>query len=240
MVTMPPATTRNGGGRPAATALTVLLDIAAPIIVFYGLRWAGQGVFLALIAGAIAPALSMVLKVTKDRRVDGLAVAVLAVLLLSAGVSLIDGSPRFLAAKDSVLTAAWGGWFFISLRARRPLTFRFSRPMLEGRKVFDFRGRREVAPIGESWDQLWQRSPPFRRVWTVTTVIWGLALLLDAAVRVATAYTLPIDSVPAVGGAIWIVTLVALQVITNIYFLRGGLWTVLLGEAKPGLPPLKR
>ncbi|MDQ6874289.1 MAG: hypothetical protein M3042_04385 [Actinomycetota bacterium] len=220
----------------------MLLDLAAPIIVFYGLRWAGQGVFLALTAGAIAPALSMLLKVAKDRRVDGLAVAVLAVLLLSAGVSLLDGSPRFLAAKDSVLTSAWGGWFFLSLRAKRPLTFRFSRPMLEGRKVFDFRGRRWVPPSGESWDQMWRRSPQFRRIWVVTTVIWGIALLLDAAVRVAMAYSLPIDSVPAVGGAVWIVTLVALQIITNIYFLRSGLWTVLLGKSTRinGVPAVAR
>jgi hypothetical protein len=209
----------------------VVLDLAAPIIVFYGLRWAGVGVFVALISGAIAPALSMLVKVTEDRRVDGLAVAVLGVLLLSAGVSLIDGSPQFLAAKDGVLTAAWGGWFFISLRGTRPLTFRFSRPLLEGRKVFNFRQRRWAPPSGESWDQLWQRSPRFRRIWTVTTVIWGVALLIDAAVRVAMAYTLPIDSVPGLSGALWIVTLVALQIITNIYFLRSGLWTVLLAEA---------
>ena len=65
----------------------------------------------------------------------------------------------------------------------------------------------------------------------MTTVIWGVALLIDAAVRVAMAYTLPIDSVPGLSGALWIVTLVALQIITNIYFLRSGLWTVLLGEA---------
>ena len=102
----------------------MVLDLAAPIIMFYGLRWAGVGVFVALIAGAIAPTLNMLVKVTKDRRVDGLAAAVLGVLLLSAGVSLIDGSPQFLAAKDGVLTAAWGGWFFISLRGTRPLTFR--------------------------------------------------------------------------------------------------------------------
>src|SRR5664280_259704 len=75
----------------------------------------GAGVFVALIAGAIAPTLSMLVRLTKDRRVDALAVAVLGVLLLSAGVSLIDGSPQFLAAKDCVLTAAWGGWFFLSL-----------------------------------------------------------------------------------------------------------------------------
>jgi hypothetical protein len=77
---------------------------------------------------------------------------------------------------------------------------------------------------------VWQRSPRFRRIWTVTTVIWSVALLIDAAVRVAMAYTLPIDSIPGFSGALWIVTLLALQIITNTYFLRSGLWTVLLAE----------
>lgn len=230
MVTTVPVTSGNPAHRSAATALTVVLDLAAPIIVFYGMRLAGASVFVALIAGAIAPTLSMLVKLTKDRRVDALAVAVLGVLLLSAGVSLIDGSPQFLAAKDCVLTAAWGGWFFLSLHGPRPLTFRFSRPLLEGRKVFDFRQRRWAPPSEESWDQVWQRSPRFRRIWTVTTVIWGVALLIDAAVRVAMAYTLPIDAIPGLSGALWIVTLLALQIITNIYFLRSGLWTVLLAE----------
>ena len=73
----------------------------------------------------------------------------------------------------------------------------------------------------------------FRRIWTVTTVIWGVALLIDAAVRVAMAYTLPIDAIPGLSGALWIVTLLALQTVTNIYFLRSGLWTVLLAETGP-------
>jgi hypothetical protein len=132
-----------------------------------------------------------------------------------------------------VLTAAWGGWFFLSLHGPRPLTFQFTRPLLERRKVFDVRQRRWVPPSEESWDQVWQRSPRFRRIWTVTTVIWGVALLIDAAVRVAMAYTLPIDAIPGLGGALWIVTLLALQIITNIYFLRSGLWNVLLAETDP-------
>ena len=79
-----------------------------------------------------------------------------------------------------MLTAAWGGWFFLSLHGPRPLTFRFSRPLLEGRKVFDVRQRRWVPPSEESWDQVWQRSTRFLRIWTVTTVIWCVALHIDA------------------------------------------------------------
>lgn len=141
---------------------------------------------------------------------------------------LIIGSPRFLVAKDGVLTAAWGGWFLISLHGRWPLTFRYTRPLLEGRQVYDRRRRRWAPPIGQSCDQLWERSPCFRRVWKVTTLIWGVALLVDAAARGAMAYTLPVDSVPGLSAALWIATLVLLQIITNLHFLRSGLWDILL------------
>jgi hypothetical protein len=42
------------------------------------------------------------------RRIDALAVTAVILLVLSAGVSVIAGSPRFLLAKDALLTAVWG------------------------------------------------------------------------------------------------------------------------------------
>lgn len=218
----------RSAGRPA---LSLLINLVAPIALYYGLRSAGASIYLALIVGAVAPALSTVVIAIKYRRVDGLAVAVLAMLAVSTGVSLIGGSPRFLLAKDSLLTAAWGAWFIVSLHTQRPLTFRFTRPLLEGRKVFDPVTHTRIAPTPQSWDELWVSKPRFRRAWRVTTVIWGAAMLLDAAVRVIMAYTLPADLVPGLAGALWPVTFIALQVITNVYFVRCGLWLILLGEA---------
>lgn len=218
----------RSAGRPA---LSLLINLVAPIALYYGLRSAGASIYLALIVGAVAPALSTVVIAIKHRRVDGLAVAVLAMLAVSTGVSLIGGSPRFLLAKDSLLTAAWGAWFIVSLHTQRPLTFRFTRPLLEGRKVFDPVTHTRIAPTPQSWDELWVSKPRFRRAWRVTTVIWGAAMLLDAAVRVIMAYTLPADLVPGLAGALWPVTFIALQVITNVYFLRCGLWLILLGKA---------
>jgi hypothetical protein len=52
---------------------------------------------------------------------------VLTLLVLSAGVSVLAGSPRFLLAKGAALTAVWGTWFLLSLRGRRPLTFSAAR-----------------------------------------------------------------------------------------------------------------
>lgn len=61
----------------------------------------------------------------------------------------------------------------------------------------------------------------------MTTLIWGVALLIDAVIRVVMAYTLPINLVPGLGGALWPVTFVVLQVITNVYFVRSGFWMIL-------------
>jgi len=69
----------------------------------------------------------------------------------------------------------------------------------------------------------------------VCTVIWGSAILADAVVRVVMAYTLPIGLVPALGGALWPVTFISLQFVTNVYFARSGFWRILrTGAAAPG------
>ena len=215
---------------------TAVFDLAAPAIVYYGLRWASVDIVPALIAGVVPPVGNAVVQAIRRRRIDALAAAIVTLLLLSAAVSMIAGNPRFLLAKEAVLTAVWGAWFLLSLRRRRPLTFRFTRPLLEGRRVFDFSTRMWVAPTSQTWDELWERVPQFRRIWRVTTVLWGAAFLLDAVARVAAAYTLPVNDVPAAASALWLVTFVLLQIVTNLYWAHTGLWNVLRGShtAQPG------
>lgn len=210
----------------APSALTVLFDLAAPIALYYGLRSAGVGTVPSLVAGTAPPAGSAIVHAIRHRRIDALAVTVLILLVLSAGLSAIAGSPRFLLAKDAVLTAVWGTWFLLSLRGRRPLAFRFTRPLLEGRRIFDPQTRTWSASTERSWDELWELVPRFRRIWQVTTVIWGAALLFDAALRVVMAYAPPLNDVPALAGALWLVTFVLLQIVTNAYLVRSGLWSM--------------
>jgi hypothetical protein len=205
-------------------------DVVAPIALYYRLRSLGVGVWLALVAGAAAPAMSALAGLITRRRADGLGLSVMALLLLGAAVSLLTGSPRVLLARDGWLTGAWAIWFLLSLRARRPVTFVFSQPLLEGRRVFDPATRRWVAPRAVSWDALWDEVPRFRHIWRVTTVIWGAALLADAVTRLVMAWTVPISVVPGLGGALWPVTFVILQVITNVYFARSGFWLILRGQ----------
>jgi hypothetical protein len=212
---------------------TLIIDMVAPIAIYYGARAAGGSIWLALVASAVPPAASALAGILARRRVDAMGFLVLAALAASAVLSLLTGSPRALLARDGLLTGAWAAYMYLSLVARRPATFVISRPLLEGRRVFDQASRSWVPPAGRSWDDLWDQMPRFRRIWRTCTVIWGTAILADAVIRVAMAYTLPVGLAPALGGALWPVTFLVLQVITNIYFLRSGFWRILRDGADP-------
>ena len=196
--------------------LTLGLNLAAPIALYYGLRAAGVGIYPALIVGAMMPALGVVIKLIRRERLDFLGLYMM--------TTLLTGSPRFLLAKDGWLTGMSGVWMLLSVRSQRPLTFLFARPLLESVTV------KMVGSADASWDTLWECVSRFRHIWHLATIIWGLALLVDAALRIVMAYTLPVDLVLGLGGALWPVTFVVLQVITNVYFARAGFWLILRGE----------
>src|SRR5690606_28382061 len=96
----------------------------------------------------------------------------------------------------------------------RPLAYQFTRPLLEGR----------LGMQGPPWEVLWEREPRFRRIWRVSSVMWAVATLADAVLRVVMAYTLPVNSVPALQMGLFIVTGLLMQVVTNVYYMRAGLW----------------
>lgn len=211
-------------GRPEGRAIKphlalarLVFDIAAPIVVYYVLRSEGASYELALLAGAVLPAVGSVVTLMSQRRADPVATLMVASMLSALVGSLIAGSPRFLLAKDGLMTGLWGGWFLASARGGRPAALLFARPLMEGMRMF----------AGRSWDVLWATEPQFRRIWRASTVMWGVGVLLDAAIRVAISYTLAIDQVPAIGAALYPVTFVVLQAITNVYYMRAGLYLLL-------------
>lgn len=195
----------------------IVFDIGAPIALYYLLHGAGVSNLVALLAGAALPVPGALYKLLVKRRLDLVALVVVATIALSAGLSLIAHSPRFVLAREGLITGLWGIWFIASIRARRPAAFVLARPLMEGRRVFAAR----------SWDSLWDGEPAFRRIWRTSSVIWGCAMLVDAVVRVVMSYTLPVSVVPALGGALWPVTFVLIQVVTNVYYRQAGLYRIL-------------
>ena len=206
--------------RKLGKAVAVVADFAAPVALFYGLRAAGVGLYATLLVSAALPAAVALIRLVRSRRVDQLAVYTVTMMTLSTAVSLIAGSPRFLLARDAWLTGVTGAWFIVSARTARPLALLYTRPLLERRRI----PRHVPDDRSRDWDQLWARLPAFRRVWRVGSVLWGIALLADAVVRVVMAYSLPVDAVPALNTVLYVVTTLLLIVVTNVYYAISGLY----------------
>jgi hypothetical protein len=203
-------TTRHGG---TVALVVAVADVVVPIALYYVCRGLGLSELHALLVSSVAPIVSFAAQGVVTRRVDGLALFIGAVLVLNIAVALTAADPRTLLARDGWITGLAGLFFLASLRAGRPFVFTIARPLAEGR----------LGPPGEDWDSVWDRVPLFRHVWRVLTVLWGIGLLADAAIRVVVAYTLPVDVVPAANGVQYAVVYLLLQVITQVYLRSCGL-----------------
>lgn len=182
---------------------SLVLNVATPLAVFYGLRAAGAGLWWAVLASAVPPMLEALLTVVRERRVGMLGILVLTMVALGAALSAVTGSPRFMFAKDGWMTGIVGLVFLATLRGQ-PIIYRILSSVAKG----DRRAQLERS---------WQASPTFRHVMRLLTAVWGVGLLLDSVVRVVLAYTLPIDSVMLVTTLQYVVLFVALEIFSRRY-----------------------
>lgn len=202
-------------------------DFGAPVVAYYLLRAAGVGTVVALVAAAALPALSVAVVAVRHRRFDRAGGFSLAMVVVGVLAALITGSVRLVFAKEALFTLAAGTWFLVSARTRSPASLALSRPLL-----------RYVTSPGVSWDELWDKEPRFRRIWRVSSVVMGVGLVTDALVRAWIAYALPVEAVPAVTTAQYVVFTALMLAITNVYQGRAGLFRLLrLGPAGAEGPP---
>ena len=192
-------------------------DLLAPTALLYVVLWRGGSLYLALLASASLSAVTALVSYRRGAGNSRFAPYMLAMTLAGFAIALVTGSDRFLLAKESVLTAMLGLWFLLSIWQERPLTYQFTRPLLEGRSWFQH---------GPPWELLWEREPRFRHIWRVSSLIWAVALFLDAGLRVVMAYTLPVNAVPALQTGLMIATTLLMQPITWMYYQRSGLWAM--------------
>jgi hypothetical protein len=207
------APARPAPARPAPNPADVarslrplLLDVGVPVGGYYLLHAGfGLSIWLSLALSSIAPAARAVGGVLAERRLNVLAVLMLAVNLAGIAVSFLTGDPRAMIAKDSVISSVIAFAILGSVVARRPL-------MSAGLKPFMTRGTPERTA---AWDRLSARSPRFRRFEMLFSVIWGFALLADCVARLVGAYTLPVPTM------VWLSTVLTLGAV-GVGILAGG------------------
>ena len=169
-------TTPAKGGQLRSIAMIVIFDVAAPLVAYSMLRSAGMTAVAALLLSGVFPALGVTIGVIQHRRLDVVGALVLAGIVVGTVLGLISHSARLLLVEGSVPTAVFGVACLVSLWARHPLMFSFAR---------EFTGPDTAQ--GQEMTRLWQYEG-YRRVFRVITAVWGVAFLLEAALRVVIVY----------------------------------------------------
>lgn len=160
----------------------------------------GLSNLLALACGAGLSALIVVADMAWHRRVNALALIVLLTLVLAVIVSLISGNARVTLARDCVITGGLGLVFLGSLTRRRPLVFHLLAPLVAVRE-----------PGGRpAFDHRFDHSPELRSALRVTTAVWGVVLLGDAALRLLAVVLLSVTAAATAATALTITTMVIL------------------------------
>ena len=185
------ATTPGAGLGQALKPL--LVDVALPLAIYYALRdGAGLSLWLSLALSSVVPAIRSVAGLAVERQVNLLAALMLAVNVAGIAVSFWTGDPRLMIAKDAVISSVIAFALLISAGAGRPL-------MTAGLEPFVTRGQ---SGRTATWNRLRAGSARFRSLERRFTVIWGLALLADCAVRLWGALTLPVGTMAWLGTVI--------------------------------------
>jgi intracellular septation protein A len=158
---------------------TILFNVALPLLTYFILTDRGVPAVPALLASGGWPVIDLGLTFAVRRRLDEFAVFTLIFIVLGVVTGLGFNSARLVLVKESVVTGLFGVVALASLTLSRPLMFYF------GRKFATDGSTEAVA----AWNALWQ-YPSFRRVQRVITVVWGVAFVAEALLRIALSYAL--------------------------------------------------
>jgi hypothetical protein len=181
-------------------------DIGLPLVAFYGLHLAGATDWAGLLTASAAAAVRLVWGVVRDRRVNPFAAVMLVVFGVGLALALIGGDPRFLLLKDSMTTAAVGLTFLITTLLGRPLTYAAMQSFNPAKAAY--------------LAQRYQTDPRVRHGYRLTSLVWGVGLLVEATVRVPLIYLLPVSVMVAVSQAMMIAAFVLLIGWTSWYSRR--------------------
>jgi len=178
---------------------TLVVDLVLPIGGYYLLRQFGVDEWIALAAGGAVSGLVLVAGIVRSRRVDGTAVFMLGLFAFGLLTLLLTGDERFAIAKDSLISLVLGLLFLGSLLTARPLLLVL------------------VAKTAPAVVARYEDSPAVRRTVRFATLLWGVGLLADAALRVVLVYTLPVD-VMVLGSPLLTVLVIAVLIVVTRWY----------------------
>lgn len=165
---------------------TVLLDVAPPLVAYYGLRAAGQSEYVALITATVVSGVRVGYGVVRTRRLDPFAAYLLMTFGLSLAVGLATTNPTTILVGNTLVNGLGGLVFLGSCVVGTPLT------QVVGER---FRDPADAVPTAVE-------AARARRVHVALSAMWGIGLLVDVVARLVVIAHLSVDAANAVNSAI--------------------------------------
>ena len=102
---------------------TILLDVAPPLVAYYGLRAAGASEYAALISATVVSGIRVIYGVVKSRRLDPFAIYLLLTFGLSLAVGLATTDPKSILVGNTFVNGI-GGLLFLFVLLQRTVVRR--------------------------------------------------------------------------------------------------------------------
>ncbi|RUS12849.1 hypothetical protein BC937DRAFT_86879 [Endogone sp. FLAS-F59071] len=160
--------------------IKLIINVGLPILVYYLIK-SYMAAIWALLISSIPPLLMTIFSLVKNRRVDALSFLIVVGFALSAILAIIDGDPRLLLLRESAVTCLIGLVFLVSLIpitigkfVNRPIVLKISEDSFPMPPII-FADGTEMSRT--EW--FWQNFASYRRDIRISTVVWGVGLLLE-------------------------------------------------------------
>jgi hypothetical protein len=196
------------GARGAGIGLEILFNFVLPFLVYISCE-SRLGQVHALMAASAPPIAWALIEFIRRRRVDALSILVLAGVGLSLLVYAGGGSVRLLQLREKLVTAAVGLVFLGSAAIGRPLMYQLGRAAV---------GRRNPSELGEF--EAAKEDVHFRRSLTILTLVWGSALVAEAALATVLVFALSVRHYLLVGPVLGYATMGAVGCWSFFYVRR--------------------
>jgi hypothetical protein len=167
--------------RPAFVA-ELAVNLLLPWVA-YTLAHPRYGEVGGLVASAVPPLAWSIVELARFKRVDALSSIVLLGIVLSILAMAFGGGPRVLLMRECFASGAIGVTFLLSLFARRPLVFYLARATVA----------RETPEGVARFEQLWRERREFASAMRMLTLVWGIGMTADGALRAWLAAIWPIE-----------------------------------------------
>ncbi|MEZ0049887.1 hypothetical protein ABIA30_000877 [Mycobacterium sp. MAA66] len=169
---------RTESGRAAAKRRAIIrtvVEVAAPLVAFYGLRAAGGSEYFALLTATVVAGIPVVYGLTTTRRLDPYAGYLMLMFGLTLAVAMITTDARLILAGQTLVGAAAAVIFLASCMAGKPMT--------------QFVAARFMPDVASGVGL----SAALRSLHVRLSAIVGVGLLIQVAVLLAIIFTLPFD-----------------------------------------------